>query len=100
MILYRLCFVANFDFEEIEDIDPKLSLPNKSLGEDTLEWVDPVLNETGNHLATALILIGGTLIVTITLMNIFIAVLCDAYNAASRKKEQIFWQTRVDIVLE
>merc|ERR1719218_481263 len=34
------------------------------------------------------------------MMNIFIAVLCDAYAEASRCKYQIFWRTRVQIVLD
>merc|ERR1719353_1882652 len=45
-------------------------------------------------------MVAATVLVTITMMNIFIAVLCDAYNKAFLRRDQIFWHTRVLIVLE
>jgi hypothetical protein len=99
MIIYRICFVGDFDWEEMEDIDGWYLLPNMTDPDDKqLELEDPELSEW--HPFISVILVVATTFVTITMMNIFIAVLCDAFGKAFQERDRAFWRTRVRIVLD
>lgn len=100
MMIYRLGFVGNFDLEEMEDIDGSYMRPSTTDPDDNkLQFKDAEFTKWHGPVAL-MILIPGTLLVTITMMNIFIAVLCEAYNEAQLQRNEIFWHTRNKLVLE
>jgi len=89
------------DLEEMENIEPWYDHPaNHETAVERFETgiEDPKFTDWRPFVVFITVVI--TLLITITMMNIFIAVLCDTYGNASSKRDEIFWRNRARIVLD
>jgi hypothetical protein len=96
MLIYRLGIVGDFDMGTLE----RLGAPVLKLDPETREINTMSAMTTPLHHIVNLLFIMVTFIMTVTMMNLFIAMLCLSYSMAADKAVQGFLRSRACIVLD
>lgn len=94
MDMFRLGFLGDFDIEELEDIDG--SYHADEWNTTVWNWEDP--DPTDMRGPVWIILMGMGIMMTISLMNIFIAVLSENFDRNFSNREQLFLHARANML--
>jgi hypothetical protein len=96
IILYKMAVMSEVDLYEFEGVyNPSMRVVNST---GVIEQVMP--SRTEYWLVTRLIMLIISFVVGISMMNLFVAVLCISYAKAHEKAEQAFTRSRACIVLD
>jgi len=94
MMMYRLGILGDFDMLALEGVSSTWQLQSgNSIGQS-----DPELSRM--HHIVQLMMIYMSFVMTVTMMNLFIAMLCLSYSTAAENAETAFLKSRANIVLE
>eukprot|EP00930_Biecheleria_cincta_P046078 TRINITY_DN31778_c0_g1_i1.p1 TRINITY_DN31778_c0_g1~~TRINITY_DN31778_c0_g1_i1.p1 ORF type:complete len:2117 (+),score=323.25 TRINITY_DN31778_c0_g1_i1:30-6353(+) len=96
LLLYRLLLASDFELSELEASDPILVQHNNS---GTALYVESDPDPTTRHAAVVTFVVGSSLFVTITLLNLYIGILSTSYENAGERKEQLWLQHKARLSL-
>jgi len=91
---FRLAFLGDFDLWELEDLEPYWLIA----GDNVILPQDP--DPSQYHDIVRVGFFAVSIVVTVTLMNLFIGVLSNAYDVVEDQSETLLIQSRAQLVLE
>mmetsp|Transcript_82796 Transcript_82796/g.213303 ORF Transcript_82796/g.213303 Transcript_82796/m.213303 type:complete len:197 (+) Transcript_82796:1-591(+) len=107
--IYRLALLGDFDLFSMEGqrttfvsnrTEADKVVNGTGLNDESPEAMSEVADQGPYYWAVRALFLGTSFVVTISLMNIFIAVLSMKYEEASNRAETLFWQDRASAVLD
>jgi hypothetical protein len=93
MMMYRLGILGDFDMLALENVESPMFIKGNYI-----EQRDP--QPTSMHHVVELMMIYMSFVMTVTMMNLFIAMLCLSYSTAAANAETAFLRSRTNIVLD
>merc|ERR1719387_2136953 len=93
MMMYRLGILGDFDMLALEKVEKSMYLKGNFIDQRNPE-------PSSMHHVVQLMFVYMSFVMTVTMMNLFIAMLCLSYSTAAANAETAFLKSRTNIVLD